>query len=128
MEDDGLGKLGFWSIALMYLSIAFGSIFSTVIMKRIGDINCMAIGSLFNTPWIMSMALCGMRGDLKEGDLMPWYLTATFITPLILILSILNGLGQGIQWVGQGKYVSDCATEETKGFFFSYFWAFYMSS
>jgi hypothetical protein len=30
--------------------------------------------------------------------------------------------------VGQGKYVSDCATEETKGFFFSYFWAFYMSS
>ena len=24
--------------------------------------------------------------------------------------------------------MSDCATEETKGFFFSYFWAFYMSS
>jgi len=24
--------------------------------------------------------------------------------------------------------MSDCATEETKGFFFSYFWVFYMSS
>ena len=56
MEDDGLGKLGFWSIALMYLSIAVGSVFSTVVMKRIGDIKCMAIGSLFNTPWIMAMA------------------------------------------------------------------------
>jgi len=93
LEDDGLGKLGFWSIALMYLSIAVGSVFSTVVMKRIGDIKCMAIGSLFNTPWIMSMALCGMRGDLKEGDLRPWYLSGNFISPLILILSVLNGLG-----------------------------------
>ena len=94
MEDDGLGKLGFWSIALMYLSIAIGSVFSTVVMKRIGDIKCMAIGSLFNTPWIMSMALCGMRGEnLKEGGLMPWYLSGSFISPLILILSVLNGLG-----------------------------------
>jgi hypothetical protein len=93
LEDDGLGKLGFWSIALMYLSIAVGSVFSTVVMKRIGDIKCMAIGSLFNTPWIMSLALCGMRGDLKEGDFTPWYLSGNFISPLILILSVLNGLG-----------------------------------
>ena len=93
MEDDGLGKLGFWSIAVMYFSIAVGSVFSTVVMKRIGDIKCMAIGSLFNTPQIMAMALCGMRGDLKEGDFRPWYLSGNFISPLILILSVLNGLG-----------------------------------
>lgn len=31
-------------------------------------------------------------------------------------------------WVAQGKYFSDLATESSKGFYFSYFWAFYMSS
>ena len=34
----------------------------------------------------------------------------------------MNGLGQGLQWVAQGKYISDCAATETKGFFFGYFW------
>ncbi len=66
---------------------------STVVMNKIGDIKCMAIGSLVNTPWILGMALCGMRSDLTEGEATPFYLRAYFIAPLILILSILNGLG-----------------------------------
>ena len=31
-------------------------------------------------------------------------------------------------WVAQGKYISDCATEKSKGFYNGYFWAFYMCS
>jgi len=31
-------------------------------------------------------------------------------------------------WVAEGKYISECATETTKGFYFSYFWMFYMLS
>jgi fucose permease len=31
-------------------------------------------------------------------------------------------------WVAQGKYVSDSATEKSKGFYFGYFWAYYMAS
>ena len=92
MEDDGLGKLGFWSVAVMYLSIGIGSMFSTIVMKKIGDVKCMAIGSLFNTPWILSLALCGLRGDF-EGTEKPFYLRSYFISPLILFLSVLNGLG-----------------------------------
>jgi hypothetical protein len=64
-------------------------------MKKIGDIKCMAVGSLFNTPWILSLALCGWRGDY-EGDDKPFYLRSYFIVPVILFLSVLNGLGQGI--------------------------------
>jgi hypothetical protein len=95
LENDGLGKLGFWSVAVMYFSIGIGSMFSTIIMKKIGDIKCMAVGSLFNTPWILSLALCGWRGDY-EGDEKPFYLRSYFIVPVILFLSVLNGLGQGI--------------------------------
>lgn len=91
-----MGKLGFWAIGVMYLSIGVGSMLSTVAMNKMGEIKCMAIGSIVNTPWILSMALCGLRSDIQEGDAIPFYLRAYFISPLILILSVVNGLGQGI--------------------------------
>lgn len=131
LEDNGLGKLGFWSLAIMYLSIAIGSIFTTVILNRIGPIKCMSIGSLFNTPYVFAMALASIKGEYLDGDRSgppPFYTNTYFVSSFIMVLSIFNGLGQAVQWVGQGNYMSDCATEETKGFFFSYFWAFYMSS
>ena len=87
----------------------------------------MALGALLNTPWVLAFALCGLSRDtpLEDRGLL---LSPEFITPLIFTLSVANGLGQAVQWVGQGKYLSDCATEGTKGFFFSLFWAFYMAS
>ena len=47
---------------------------------------------------------------------------------ILYIGSILAGFGQAIIWVAQGEYMSNCATETTKGFYFGYFWAWYMSS
>ena len=86
----------------------------------------MALGSLVNTPWILAFALCGFKKSNPQIN--EFYTDATFISLLIILLSVLNGFGQAIQWVGQGKYISDCATEDTKGFFFGYFWIFYMAS
>jgi hypothetical protein len=40
----------------------------------------------------------------------------------------MNGFGGGISQPASGKYISDCAAESNKGFFFAYFWAFYMGS
>jgi MFS family permease len=40
----------------------------------------------------------------------------------------VSGFLGSLLWVAEGKYISECATEETKGFYFSYFWAFYMQS
>lgn len=48
--------------------------------------------------------------------------------PILYIGSITSGFGQAIIWIAQGEYVSLCANEETKGFFFALFWAFYMGS
>ena len=31
-------------------------------------------------------------------------------------------------FVAQGKYISECADESNKGFFFGYFWAWFMLS
>lgn len=80
----------------MYLSIAIGSIFSTSILNKVGEVRCMALGSLFNAPWIFSLALAGMKGELEEGDMTPGYLNSGFVSFVIVTLSIINGFGQAI--------------------------------
>jgi hypothetical protein len=58
----------------MYLSIAVGSIFSTSILNKVGEVRCMAIGSVFNVPWILGLALAGMKGEYNSDSDLPWYL------------------------------------------------------
>jgi hypothetical protein len=57
-----------------------------------------------------------------------WYYSESFYTTTNLIISAVSGFLGSLLWVAEGKYISDCASEETKGFYFSYFWAFYMQS
>ena len=42
--------------------------------------------------------------------------------------NVIVGFGAALLWVSQGEYVSSCASEETKGFYFGHFWALYMSA
>jgi len=51
-----------------------------------------------------------------------------FIIFLNTFGSISQGLGSGLLWVAQGKFFSECARERSKGFFFGFFWALYMST
>jgi len=47
---------------------------------------------------------------------------------MLIATAAINGAGAGILWVSQGKFISECATDQNKGFFNSYFWGFFMSS
>lgn len=47
---------------------------------------------------------------------------------MVILSAVINGLGCGILWTSEGRYVSSCATDETKGFFFGYFYFIFMSS
>jgi hypothetical protein len=80
--------------------MALGSIFSTSILNKVGEVRCISVGSLFNAPWILSFALAGMKGEYAEGEPQPVYLNSGFVSFVIMSLSILNGVGQTIQWVG----------------------------
>jgi MFS family permease len=46
----------------------------------------------------------------------------------IIIASVLSGAGEALIWIGQGNYISLCATDSTQGFYFGYNWAIYMTS
>jgi hypothetical protein len=63
-------------------------------MNRIGDIKCMALGSLINTPWIFVFALCGYKKSNPEDT--SFYTDYNVISALIIILSVVNGFGQAI--------------------------------
>ena len=52
----------------------------------------------------------------------------TLIEYLIVFTAAINGFGAGILWVAQGKFISECACDENKGFFNSFFWCFFMAS
>ena len=42
--------------------------------------------------------------------------------------TVMNGLTVGILWASANQYIADCSSDENKGFFFSYFWSYYMTS
>ena len=59
---------------------------------------------------------------------MPPILHKHVVKGVTIATAAINGMGASILWTSQGKYISECATNKNKGFFNSFFWAFYMSS
>lgn len=47
---------------------------------------------------------------------------------ILFLGSVLAGFGQAIMWVAQGEYISQCASDENKGFYIGFFWSWYMGS
>jgi hypothetical protein len=42
--------------------------------------------------------------------------------------AVICGLGAGVLWVGQGKYMSECSSNANKGLYTSIFWVFFNMS
>ena len=44
---------------------------------------------------------------------------------MLIIGSMVSGLGQALLWIAQGEYIGLCATKSTQGFYFGYFWGMF---
>jgi MFS family permease len=86
----------------------------------------MAWASLFAIPFIVSLLLPAYKSIYTNST--SFWLQDSFVYPVIYVTSLLNGLGEGVSQPASGTYISDCAIEENKGFYFAFFWAFYMGS
>ena len=86
----------------------------------------MAWASLFAIPFIVSLLLPAYKSIYMNST--SFWLQDSFVYPVIYVTSLLNGLGEGVSQPASGTYISDCAIEENKGFYFAFFWAFYMGS
>lgn len=86
----------------------------------------MAWSSLCAIPFIISLLLPAYKSKYPDSD--SFWLKDTFVYVVIYLTSLINGLGEGVSQPASGNYISDCAVEENKGFYFALFWAFYMGS
>jgi MFS family permease len=86
----------------------------------------MAWASLFAIPFIVSLLLPAYKSIYTNST--SFWLQDSFVYPVIYVTSLMNGLGEGVSQPASGTYISDCAIEENKGFYFAFFWAFYMGS
>ena len=123
MENDGFGALGFYILATTYLFIGAGSLVSTAMINRFGTRVCLMLGGAGVTFWITSSLLAVFREQLHAKGI-----ADSVIQLALLSAAIVNGFTVGVLWAAANQYIADCSSEENKGFFFSYFWAFYMTS
>ena len=115
-------------MACLYLVFAFGGFFSTALVNKLGVKLSLFIGGccyFFRIFCFLFVAYYAEYPDKRDSI---FFLSRSFIITMILLSACVNGFGSGILWVSQGRYVSQCATDETKGFFFSYFFAIFMIS
>ena len=127
LDDLGFGKLGFYSLGVLYFSFSFSCFIATPIVNKCGERMSMTIGALCYTVYVGSFILAST--PIKyESTKSIWLFKNGTIQAFILIAAVLNGFGASILWVAQGRYVSRIANNSNKGTFNSIFWAFFMSS
>jgi len=67
MEQDGFGKLGFYSLGVQAVFQGLGSLLSTAIVHRLGSLKAsMVIGATFNSLWVLQSMIPAMRQEQKE--------------------------------------------------------------
>jgi hypothetical protein len=47
---------------------------------------------------------------------------------MVLGSAMINGMGAGVLFTAEGRFISSCANEDNKGFFFSYYYFIFMAS
>ena len=63
LEDDGYGKLGLYSNAILYLGVGLGCLFSTGVLNSIGVIKSMVVGSFLCVPFIAAFLPPALKVD-----------------------------------------------------------------
>ena len=126
LEQDGYHDLGYYILAVLYLSIAFGSLISTAINKKLGTYKCLILGGFGHFSFVFASTVPAYKYDHPESTS---FLTSSgFMGSFLILCAILNGLGASIIWVAEGSYVAECAIPRTRGFFYGFFWMVYQSS
>ena len=120
-EKNGLGDIGFWDLAVIYLFQAGGSVVASAIISKYGLIKSMVVGSLLNCMMCGSSFLSSMRLS-SDSNQDGWHISKETIIVALLSTSAISGFGQALTSVVQGEYIALCATEQTKGFYFGYYW------
>jgi hypothetical protein len=106
MEQLGFGKLGFYNLACVQLTIVVGTMFSTTIISKLGIRVAHAGGAIGITIWTLSSLVPAMKKNepdpyKREHD---WIYSDVFVYSVMLAASCICGFFCGILWTVQGIY------------------------
>lgn len=101
---------------------------SSGFVNKLGLKPSMVLGATMNSLWVLQSLIPALKYKYRDNPSPEWYYSETFYYVINIFISAISGFFGSLLWVGEGTYISECATEETKGFYFSYFWMFYMQS
>jgi len=119
-DQNGYGSLGFYTIGMIYVFFAAGSLLCPSLIEQLGAIKSMTWGSFWYFVWVISCLLPVIF--INE------YPTNVIIWVVMLTTGSINGIGASMIWVGQGKYISTWWIESNKGLFFGLVWAIFAFS
>lgn len=103
--------------------MGMGSLMSTAAINKLGTVRCLIFGGLGNVIWIASTIL--PAGEYLHPSLA---ISKDLTSVILIVAAMINGFTIGILWTAANHYVADCSSDKTKGLYFSFFWALYMSS
>ena len=121
MLDNHFGKLGYYSLGLLYSMFALFSFVSLALVKRMGCRISLSLAAACYACFVASFILPALRTQKYE-------ISRTTVMSANLLGASICGFGAAILWVAQGKYISECANDGNKGMFNSIFWSFYTLS
>ncbi|CDW87024.1 major facilitator superfamily protein [Stylonychia lemnae] len=127
-QDNGFDSLGLYQNATAYFIYIVSSFFGTAFVKKFGSKLTLFFGAACYLINIIEQILPALYAQQPENRDKQFYFRKGFIYSMGILAGVINGIGSGVIWTAQGEYVSNCANDENKGFFFSYFYFIYMSS
>jgi Ion channel regulatory protein UNC-93 len=119
LKEKGFGNLGFYGLAVLYVSLSMSSFVAPTIASMLKTQRVLQIGTISFTAWVFT-------GYVATID----NISETMVQIAVILGSIINGFGGSIFWVAQGKYLSHCVRicEEKSGMYTSVFWTICLGS
>ncbi|CDW80279.1 major facilitator superfamily protein [Stylonychia lemnae] len=130
MNQNGFGPLGNYNLAVLSIFCVLGGFLSTTMIKRLGINITLVIGTIGIAQWILCSVLPALKNNEPDKHKRDTYViySDAFIYSIMIISSCICGMATGFVWTAQGVYTAECATVESKGFYFSCFWTTYTFS
>ena len=108
MADESYNNLGFYALAIMYITFGSCSFFAGIWVLKLGDKLSMFLGAICQAIYISSFILPLERIQHPDGAL---YSNTWVCYVVVLFGAAISGLGESILWVSGLSYISRCAGE-----------------
>lgn len=110
--------------------MAITSLVAPSVVKKLGWKKSLLLGGLGQFLFVFLSVFPVWANEInQENPDEKSTLRSNGVVETVLIFGVFfSGVGAALLWVAQGEYFSLCMTEESKGFYFGFFWSIYQSS